>query len=211
MKTPSRTEQIDAVLPQTQCGLCQFSSCRPYAEALAEDTVAINRCPPGGIETLLALASLLEKDPTPFLSDMQQNAKPATIAVIREEACIGCTKCIQACPTDAILGSHKQMHTIITDACTGCGLCVAPCPVDCIDMIPAKSKNSSEKKSAANQWRARYVAREQRLLQEQQQRYKQHSKKKPLPIAESSLAARKIAIQEAVQRVQNRKNERSHE
>ena len=211
MKALSRIEQIDAVLPQTQCGLCEFSGCHPYATALAENAVEINRCPPGGVETLLELASLLEKDPTPFLNDMQLNAKPATIAVIREEECIGCTKCIQACPTDAILGTHKQMHTIITDACTGCGLCVAPCPVDCIDMVPAKSKSSFDKKQAANQWRERFVARNQRLFQEKEQLYKKHSKKKPLPTAEPSLTARKITIQEAVQRAKNRKNELTHE
>jgi electron transport complex protein RnfB len=124
-------ERIDALLPQTQCGQCGHPGCRPYAEAIAAGE-AINRCPPGGEATIRALAELLGREPEPLDGE---EAEPR-VAFIREEECIGCTKCIQACPVDAILGAAKLMHTVIAEECTGCDLCVEPCPVDCIDMIP---------------------------------------------------------------------------
>jgi len=126
-------EQIDAILPQTQCGQCGHPGCRPYAEAISNGE-AINLCPPGGQSTVQALADLLDIDAIPLDGDATEEPKKQ-VAVIREDECIGCTKCIQACPVDAILGAAKQMHTVITDECTGCDLCVEPCPVDCIDMI----------------------------------------------------------------------------
>lgn len=153
-------EQIDAVLPQTQCGLCTFKGCMPYAEALAQEQAEINLCPPGGVDGLFAIAELLHKDATPFVTEMEQKAKLPSIAVIREAECIGCTKCIQACPVDAILGSAKQMHTVITDECTGCELCIAPCPVDCIDMVVIPTASNT-----AEHYRNRYQAREARLQQ----------------------------------------------
>jgi electron transport complex protein RnfB len=127
-------EQIDKLLPQTQCGQCSFAGCRPYAEAIAEGNVDINRCPPGGEATIQALASLLEVDIKP-LDEECGTEQVKTIAVIDEDRCIGCTLCIQACPVDAILGAAKQMHTVIASECTGCDLCLPPCPVDCIDMV----------------------------------------------------------------------------
>ena len=127
-------EQIDKILPQTQCGQCSFAGCRPYAEAIANGDVDINRCPPGGEATIQALADLLEVEIKP-LDDECGIEKPKTLAVIDEDRCIGCTLCIQACPVDAILGAAKQMHTVFADECTGCELCVEPCPVDCIDMV----------------------------------------------------------------------------
>ncbi|CAM3678855.1 electron transport complex subunit RsxB [Parendozoicomonas haliclonae] len=127
-------DQINDLLPQTQCGQCGHPGCRPYAEAIAngED---INKCPPGGQSTINALADLLDMEPME-LDGEHGEEKPPMVAVIREDECIGCTKCIQACPVDAILGAAKLMHTVIADECTGCDLCVEPCPVDCIDMIP---------------------------------------------------------------------------
>jgi electron transport complex protein RnfB len=126
-------DQIDALLPQTQCGQCGFPGCRPYAEAI-NNGAAINKCPPGGEATINALAGLLDVEPQPL--DAEYGAVQAKrVAVIREDECIGCTKCIQACPVDAILGAAKHMHTVIESECTGCDLCVEPCPVDCIDMI----------------------------------------------------------------------------
>lgn len=124
---------IDELLPQTQCGQCGHPGCRPYAEAIAagED---INKCPPGGQETINALAELLDVD-APSLDAEHGHEKPPMVAVIREDECIGCTKCIQACPVDAILGAAKLMHTVIESECTGCDLCLEPCPVDCIDMV----------------------------------------------------------------------------
>ncbi len=161
--TKPTPEQIDAILPQTQCGLCGFNGCMPYAKALAEETADINLCPPGGVKGLFAIAKLLDKDPTPFITEMKQKAKPSLLAVIREAECIGCTKCIQACPVDAILGGAKQMHTVIADECTGCELCVAPCPVDCIDMVPRAVLLEEIEKQKANHFRNRYRAREKRL------------------------------------------------
>ncbi|MCL7929034.1 electron transport complex subunit RsxB [Halomonas llamarensis] len=125
-------EKIDALLPQTQCGQCGYPGCRPYAEAINEGD-AINKCPPGGESTIAALADLLGREPEPLDGESQAEER---VAVIREDECIGCTKCIQACPVDAIIGAAKQMHTVIEDECTGCDLCIAPCPVDCIDMLP---------------------------------------------------------------------------
>ena len=128
-------DQIDALLPQTQCGQCGHPGCRPYAEAIVGGE-AINHCPPGGQATINALAKLLDV-PAPSLDEEhgEELAIP-NVAYIREDECIGCTKCIQACPVDAILGASQQMHTVIASECTGCDLCVEPCPVDCIDMIP---------------------------------------------------------------------------
>jgi len=154
-------EQIDALLPQTQCGLCGFPGCMPYAKALAEKTADINLCPPGGVKGLRAIADLLERDATPYLAEMEQKTKPRLSAVIREAECIGCTKCIQACPVDAIMGASKLMHTVITDECTGCELCIAPCPVDCIDLIEIAASELNT--NTANHFRQRYYAREQRL------------------------------------------------
>jgi len=128
-------EKIDALLPQTQCGQCGYPGCRPYAEAINNGD-AINKCPPGGDTTIQALADLLGKEPQPLDGEAQQEDR---VAFIREDECIGCTKCIQACPVDAIIGAAKQMHTVIEDECTGCDLCIDPCPVDCIDMLPRRT------------------------------------------------------------------------
>lgn len=130
-------DQIEAILPQTQCGQCSFPGCRPYAEAIASGDADINQCPPGGQDGVQALADLLGVDSKPLNAEFGEE-KSKSVAVIIEDLCIGCTKCIQACPVDAILGSAKMMHTVIADECTGCELCVDPCPVDCIVMEPIK-------------------------------------------------------------------------
>jgi len=128
-------EQINELLPQTQCGQCGYPGCRPYAEAIANNGEAINKCPPGGEAGIQALATLLDVEAIP-LDEEHGEEKVKAVAFIREDECIGCTKCIQACPVDAILGAAKQMHTVIASECTGCDLCLEPCPVDCIEMIP---------------------------------------------------------------------------
>lgn len=133
-------DQIDEILPQTQCGQCGYPGCKPYAEAIANGD-DINKCPPGGDATIKKLADLTGKEVKPLAGTEGEEAEPVKkVAYIREAECIGCTKCIQACPVDAIVGAAKHMHTVIIDECTGCDLCVDPCPVDCIDMLPVATK-----------------------------------------------------------------------
>ena len=126
--------EVNRLLPQTQCGQCGYAGCRPYARAMLQGE-SINRCPPGGLATIGALARLLHRPVLPLDPACGEIAAPK-VAFIREAECIGCTKCIQACPVDAIVGAAKLMHTVIRSECTGCDLCVEPCPVDCIDMLP---------------------------------------------------------------------------
>ena len=128
-------ERIDRLLPQTQCGQCNYPGCRPYANAIAAGEADINQCPPGGEAGVRALAELLGREPKPLNPD-HGAVKPPVVALIVEEDCIGCTKCILACPVDAIVGAPRQMHTVIADLCTGCELCLPPCPVDCIVLVP---------------------------------------------------------------------------
>ncbi|PKI11191.1 electron transport complex subunit RsxB, partial [Shewanella sp. 11B5] len=129
-------DQVETLLPQTQCGQCGYPGCRPYAEAIANGD-KINKCPPGGTATMEKIAELMGVEPEALGEEAQASVKK--VAYIREDECIGCTKCIQACPVDAILGAGKLMHTVIAKDCTGCDLCVEPCPVDCIDMIPVET------------------------------------------------------------------------
>lgn len=128
-------DKINLLLPQTQCGQCGFEGCRPYARAISQGQ-PVNQCPPGGIETIAMLTTLLNEQ-VETLNPAHGKFEVFKVAVIREDECIGCTKCIKACPVDAILGGPKLMHTVIETECTGCDLCVDPCPVDCIDMVPA--------------------------------------------------------------------------
>jgi electron transport complex protein RnfB len=132
----SLVERIDALLPQTQCGQCRYPGCRPYAVAIASGDADIDRCPPGGDATMRALAALLDRAPRPLDPEFG-TPKPAQVAWIDEERCIGCARCLPACPVDAIVGAPRLMHTVITAQCTGCELCLPPCPVDCIELRPA--------------------------------------------------------------------------
>jgi Na+-translocating ferredoxin:NAD+ oxidoreductase subunit B len=158
-------EAIDALLPQTQCGKCGHPGCRPYAEGIVAGE-AINKCPPGGQATVVALASLLKRSALP----LEEPEVPPQVAFIREAECIGCTKCIQACPTDAILGAAKLMHTVIKDECTGCELCVAPCPVDCIDILPLAQPEAARQRARAGQFRQRFESRNRRIALEESRR-----------------------------------------
>jgi len=138
-------DQVDNLLPQTQCGQCSYAGCRPYAEAIANGEAPINKCPPGGESTILALADLLDVEPMELDEEAGVELDMPNVAVIIEKDCIGCTLCIQACPVDAIVGAAKLMHTVIEDECTGCDLCLPPCPVDCIVMVPRKTTTANWK------------------------------------------------------------------
>lgn len=170
--------RIDALLPQTQCEQCGFHGCRPYAEAIARGEARINLCPPGGAAGIAKLADLLDLPPLP-LDPAHGVEKPRMLARIVEADCIGCTKCIQACPVDAIVGASKLMHTVIADDCTGCELCVPACPVDCIELVlmPAEQIDQPHADAARLHFRKR-EARLQRLASER----------------DAELAARKAAV-----------------
>jgi len=157
MRAPAQA--IDALLPQTQCAKCGFAGCRPYADAIAAGEADIDRCPPGGAAGIARLAALLGRDPAPPLNPLHGVEEPRAAALIDESSCIGCTLCIQACPTDAIVGAAKRMHTVLTAHCTGCGLCLPPCPVDCIRMLPM-CELAAQGVAGAAEWAQRPVADE---------------------------------------------------
>lgn len=171
-------DRIDALLPQTQCEQCGYHGCRPYAEAIARNETPINQCPPGGAEGIAKLAALLERSQLP-LNPEHGVEKPRTLARIVEADCIGCTKCIQVCPVDAIVGASKLMHTVIADDCTGCELCVPACPVDCIVLLPMPLEQIN--RAHADQARVHFQRREVRLQRQRAERA-------------SELAARKAAV-----------------
>jgi electron transport complex protein RnfB len=140
--------QIDALLPQTQCGQCRYPGCRPYAEAIAAGAADIDRCPPGGEATIKALAALLDREPRP-VDPAYGVSKGAVVAWIDEERCIGCARCLPVCPVDAIVGAPRYLHTVIGRECTGCELCLAPCPVDCIELRPVTNRARRMHRTAA--------------------------------------------------------------
>jgi electron transport complex protein RnfB len=169
--TKTLADQIEDLLPQTQCTKCGYAGCRPYAEAIASGEAGINQCPPGGIEGVQRLAGLLGRPVIP-INPANGVERPRPVAFIDESLCIGCTLCIQACPVDAILGAAKQMHTILPDLCTGCDLCVAPCPVDCISMTPVTGDLTgwaAWSQEAADAARARHDFRTLRLAREREE------------------------------------------
>jgi electron transport complex protein RnfB len=165
--------RIDALLPQTQCTRCGFPACRPYAEAIADGTAEINRCPPGGAATIRALAGLLRQPALP-LNPANGIEAPALVAWIDESRCIGCARCLPPCPVDAIVGAPKLMHTVLPDRCTGCELCLPPCPVDCIVMRPAARDAVND----AGENRTRYHAHRGRLERRRLERQRQLDAKK---------------------------------
>lgn len=167
-------EALDGALPQTQCTRCGYPRCRAYAEALAHSAADINQCPPGGETTIRELVQILRvpaKPPDPAFGMHQ----PRRRAVIDETSCIGCRKCIDACPVDAIVGARKWMHTVIAAQCTGCELCLPPCPVDCIDMVPAAASARGRlwpeySDEEVSDWRTRTYARLERLARKHDSR-----------------------------------------
>jgi electron transport complex protein RnfB len=170
---PDMVARIDSLLPQTQCTRCGYSGCRPYAAAIAGGEAQINQCPPGGSATIHALARLLGRQFLPLNRAHGMEAAPQ-VAWIDEASCIGCARCLPACPVDAIVGAAKFMHTVLAERCTGCELCVAPCPVDCIEMrtpaVPTESQASLNL--------ARYESHTERLLRRAEERQRELDAKK---------------------------------
>lgn len=207
MLTHSLADQIEDLLPQTQCTKCGFAACRPYAEAIAAGEALYNQCPPGGKQGIARLAQLLQKPILP-LNETNGTEHPRAIALIDEAVCIGCTLCIQACPVDAIVGAAKQMHSVINEKCTGCDLCIPPCPVDCISMVTVSGQKtgwdawSAEQANAAraqHEFRLRRLEREHqeneaRLLAKAKEKLRLIQEKIATSPAEAAEQARKKAI-----------------
>ncbi len=212
-------DEIDALLPQTQCTKCGYRGCRPYAEAIARGEADINRCPPGGEAGVRHLAALLGVAFKP-LDPAHGGEQPRAAALIREELCIGCTLCIQACPVEAIVGAPKLMHTVLIDVCTGCELCVPPCPMDCIDMLPlrelarrgspeAASEASTPVAAHSRRWRARYALRLFRTAREREERDARLAAtaegKLGAPAREDEQQRKRAAIRAALERARARR------
>ena len=204
MNQPSSdlADQIEALLPQTQCSKCGFPACRPYAEAIAGGAANYNQCPPGGQQGISRLAQLLQLPVLP-LNRAHGVEHARAVAVIDETLCIGCTLCIQACPVDAIIGAPKQMHTVISELCTGCDLCLPPCPVDCISMVVV-----SGEKTAWDAWsqqqadvaRQRHDFRSERLQREQREneaRLLAKAKQKLQALQQNSLVSHQEVTEQA--------------
>lgn len=202
--TDSLVKEIDALLPQTQCELCEYKGCLPYAEAIANNSEALDRCLPGGVRVLKNLGALLDQEVTALIPQMKEKKKPLLRAVIREDECIGCVKCYKACPVDAIIGSSKKMHTVLVDACNGCELCVAPCPVDCIDMLEMPEQSEAQELALAAQSQQRFQHHTRRVALSNKQQREKHIKAKEVLI-KGSIDERKAAIASALLRVNNAK------
>ena len=187
MITASHTlaEQINQLLPQTQCTKCGYQGCKPYAEAIASGAAEINQCPPGGELGIRHLAALLGRPALPLNPANGVSQTHRLTAVIDEATCIGCTLCIQACPVDAIVGANQLMHTVIRDACTGCDLCLPACPVDCItiEALPEALPDWTQRRTEAATLRARHEAREQRLQRDVEDKAKAREARKAAMIA----------------------------
>ncbi len=197
-------DRIDALLPQTQCRQCGYAGCRPYAEAIAAGRAGINRCPPGGEDTVRELSRLTGMPFEP-LDPACGATMPPAVAIIDEEACIGCTLCLQACPVDAIVGAAKLMHTVIAAECTGCKLCIPPCPVDCITMIETGHElTRDERQKTAQRARRRFDARTERLKREREERALRLAAAKKEDAQDTKRATLQKAIARARQRLQQR-------
>jgi electron transport complex protein RnfB len=191
----SLADRINDALPQTQCTRCGYPDCKAYAQAIAHDNAPINQCPPGGAAGIAVLAQLTHQARLPLNPEHGVEA-PLTVAVIDEAWCIGCTLCIKACPTDAIVGSNKVMHTVIEAVCTGCDLCLPVCPVDCIEMVPIsgdKTAWAAWSPELAAQARQRYEARQHRLMIEEREQAARLEAKAAMKLADLEAHTRPLA------------------
>ncbi len=204
---PSLSTRIDALLPQTQCTRCGYDGCRPYADAIASGEARINQCPPGGSATIAKLAALLDQPALPLNPEHGVECDEELVAVIDEAVCIGCFKCVLACPVDAIVGAPKFMHTVIASECSGCELCLPPCPVNCISLAPRPAALPTAA-AMAPRWRLRHDARKRRLAEEREQRDEARRRRRE---ATSSLKeqAQTIDIAAAIARSRARRMEKS--
>ena len=221
---PTLADQIEDLLPQTQCTKCGYPACRPYAEAIADGSANYNQCPPGGIEGVARIANLLGKKVIP-INPANGVERPRPVAVIDEPICIGCTLCMQACPVDAIVGAAKQMHTIVAELCTGCDLCVAPCPVDCIAMVdvtPGRTGWDAWSQEQADAARERHDFRNFRLKREKEENDARLAAKAAAKLAalegdtvseeeKAEQARKKAIIQAAIERARLKKEEADKE
>jgi electron transport complex protein RnfB len=212
-ESPYVVDEIDALLPQTQCTKCGYAGCRPYAEAIERGEAGIDQCPPGGAQGIVKLATLLQRPVQP-LNPRYGVEQPRAAALIREDLCIGCTLCIQACPVDAIVGAAKQMHTILLAVCTGCELCLPPCPVDCIDILPLRdlvlrgataltSESTIPVADHAQLWRQRYDSRQRRMARGQD--LQRTGKPTKAAAEERDLDRKRAVIQAALERARARR------
>jgi len=192
-------EQIDALLPQTQCTKCGYPACRPYAEAIARGEAEINQCPPGGDDGVRKLAALLDRKYQP-LNPRNGVEQTHRVAIIDEARCIGCTLCIQACPVDAIVGAPKLMHTVVTELCSGCDLCLPPCPVDCIAMVPATGADALWDQARADAARERFELRGARLERERRERAERMAARALKAKGDPDAQKKRAIIQAAIER-----------
>jgi electron transport complex protein RnfB len=176
----SPVDRIDALLPQTQCTRCGYEGCRPYAQALADGQSSINRCPPGGTAGIEALAALLGRAPLALDPACGSEADPG-VAWIDADACIGCARCLPACPVDAIIGAQRYLHTVLERACNGCELCIASCPVDCITMQPRTAAAAAPAAAENREHFERHRARAQRTALERSALLSERKRAAPAP------------------------------
>ncbi|MDO8904623.1 electron transport complex subunit RsxB [Hydrogenophaga sp.] len=212
-------QRLNAALPQTQCTRCGYPDCASYAQAIADGDARINQCPPGGVEGIARL-SVITGSPVEPLDPSCGIEGPVTVAVIDEDWCIGCTLCIKVCPTDAILGSNKRMHTVIEPHCTGCELCLPVCPVDCITLEvvdPSVSGWQAWTTAQAEQAKERYLLRQQRLEREKMENEARLEAKAQQKLADlpahslhtdpATLDKKRAIIEAALTRARARRNE----
>ena len=204
----STQDKINDVLPQLQCKQCGFGGCKPYAAALAAKQTSIDRCLPGGVSTLRHIAGIVGEDASIYEADLSQRAQPQMTAVIQHDACIGCRKCIDACPQDAIVGAMNRNHAILSSACHGCGLCVPACPMDCVSLVKVNMPVSQAVMAPLH--RQRHEQLQKRIASSNAQKAKVHAQAKQQG-ANTKVTKRNrlLYIQEARQRLQGRSDEQA--